>query len=698
MNLLNENESVTYLRTAPVNSVAILRIRNEELIIKDTLDHLSEFVDGICVYDDNSSDRTLEIVRGHPAVILVIENQKWMPGETNRLISETRHREILRQFASDFFDPNWFFCCDADERYIGNINKLLNTPEGGLKPLAVRLSLFDAYLTPEDKKPFMGETQLIGFRKFFGCERRDIIMIWNKLANAKFLGLDSREPTVNCEVETLFYVQHFGKSLSEKHWEETCDYYLENFPRETYGDKWQKRKGKAIHELSDFGTPLYIWSDRLFENAIQTHPFSNTFQKIRRVLITNIWFNVFSGSEIVCLELYSYLESIGIDVEIVANTVSDKMKNYCEINNIKIYSNANFIAKDDYDLVWVHHNYIPVDLIGKHIGKLSRARFVFHHMSPFEPLCQPYFPEIESRVATSILTNSLETLTSTSSFGIETQRIEIFNNPAPSVFKEGARQRKSLQNFLFVTNHPPSEVVELMDTLVHNGLNIRHLGMGSPYADNHMILNRDIEWADAIVTIGKSVQYALLNSLPVYVYDIYGGDGWLDSEEKLGLSANTNFTGRPLCRKISSQEILNDLFDGFENASHFAFNLSEQIRNRFDLSHQVNDLLKKLEKSSFGAIKELDQSLLKMWSSYVSLISREASIHKDVTAGDLIVLRDSAVSERDSAVSERDSAVSERDSAVSERDSAVSERDSVLNSSLWMLFKPYRKLKNKFLN
>jgi hypothetical protein len=80
-----------------------------------------------------------------------------------------------------------------------------------------------------------------------------------------------------------------------------------------------------------------------------------------------------------------------------------------------------------------------------------------------------------------------------------------------------------------------------------------------------------------------------------------------------------------------------------------------------------------------------------MWSSYVSLISREASIHKDVTAGDLIVLRDSAVSERDSAVSERDS-------AVSERDSAVSERDSVLNSSLWMLFKPYRKLKNKFLN
>jgi hypothetical protein len=40
----------------------------------------------------------------------------------------------------------------------------------------------------------------------------------------------------------------------------------------------------------------------------------------------------------------------------------------------------------------------------------------------------------------------------------------------------------------------------------------------------------------------------------------------------------------------------------------------------------------------------------------------------------------------------------ERDSAVAERDSAVAERDSVLNSTIWMLFKPYRKLKNKFLN
>jgi len=52
---------------------------------------------------------------------------------------------------------------------------------------------------------------------------------------------------------------------------------------------------------------------------------------------------------------------------------------------------------------------------------------------------------------------------------------------------------------------------------------------------------------------------------------------------------------------------------------------------------------------------------------------------------------------RDAAVAARNSAVAERNSAVAERDSAVAERDKVLNSTIWKLFKPYRKLKDIFL-
>jgi hypothetical protein len=36
-------------------------------------------------------------------------------------------------------------------------------------------------------------------------------------------------------VGTGLYCQHYGKSLSVDHWEETCEYYMRHFPFDTYG-------------------------------------------------------------------------------------------------------------------------------------------------------------------------------------------------------------------------------------------------------------------------------------------------------------------------------------------------------------------------------------------------------------------------------------------------------------------------------
>ena len=70
------------------------------------------------------------------------------------------------------------------------------------------------------------------------------------------------------KVKVDLYCQHYGKSLSVDHWEETCDYYIRHFPFETYGKKWTERKGQAIHTESDFKRPLYEWGEDLFANAV----------------------------------------------------------------------------------------------------------------------------------------------------------------------------------------------------------------------------------------------------------------------------------------------------------------------------------------------------------------------------------------------------------------------------------------------
>jgi hypothetical protein len=133
----------------------------------------------------------------------------------------------------------------------------------------VRIELFDAYMTPDDQAPYQAGRELLDFRRFFGPERRDILMLWRNRPEVSFAQHHKREPAGIERVVTGLHCQHYGKALSIEHWEETCDYYIRHFPFDTYGRKWRDRKGQAIHTQSDFMRPLYEWGDTLFANAVR---------------------------------------------------------------------------------------------------------------------------------------------------------------------------------------------------------------------------------------------------------------------------------------------------------------------------------------------------------------------------------------------------------------------------------------------
>jgi glycosyltransferase involved in cell wall biosynthesis len=252
--------------------LAMIRIRNESLIIEDTLEHLSSIADAIICYDDASTDSTLNIIKKYPKVIGIIHNRKWLEKPEDRIIRETSDRKELLELAKSF-KPKWILSADADERFVGDIRTFLLGEESNELDL-IRIRLFDAYLTPKDQEAYSRGQKLLGFRVLFGSERRDILMIWKaELEGIDYLLPDSREPQYpeGLRETTKFYCQHYGKSLSVEHWEETCNYYTKHFPYDTYGEKWERRKGKAIHTKSDFGNPLYPWGDQLFDNAIVIH-------------------------------------------------------------------------------------------------------------------------------------------------------------------------------------------------------------------------------------------------------------------------------------------------------------------------------------------------------------------------------------------------------------------------------------------
>jgi glycosyltransferase involved in cell wall biosynthesis len=248
--------------------VGVTRIRNEALILRDSLDYLGKHVDAIVAYDDASTDRTVDILREHPKVALIVANGAWEEDIEARRLAEGRHRGLLLDIARTELPHDWMLCFDPDERVTGDLRGFV----AGLRADdcdAVRVQLFDAYMTPEDFEPYRPERELLDFRRFYGPEQRDILMLWRNRPEVVFGEEHGREPGGTGRVLTDLYCQHYGKSLSIDHWEETCDYYIRHFPFETYGKKWTERKGQAIHTESDFNRPLYEWGDTLFANAVK---------------------------------------------------------------------------------------------------------------------------------------------------------------------------------------------------------------------------------------------------------------------------------------------------------------------------------------------------------------------------------------------------------------------------------------------
>lgn len=226
----------------------ITRVRNEALIIADTIAHYLKCCRHIVLYDDASTDDTVAIAKKVAGDRLtVIQGTQWAKV---RRPEETRHRAIVLEEARRL-GYEWALCFDADERLHGKFPEF--TADG------YTFRLFDGYLTEHKQAPFDGE--LASLPRMWGPEYRDILILF-RVSASRFIGDGNRCPLTAGRIERApMYVKHYGKCISVEQWEETCAYYSTPGWPDRYRDKWTARMGKAIHTVSDFGQPLMTWND-----------------------------------------------------------------------------------------------------------------------------------------------------------------------------------------------------------------------------------------------------------------------------------------------------------------------------------------------------------------------------------------------------------------------------------------------------
>lgn len=242
----------------------LIKVRNEEAIIKDTLDRWAVFcTGGIYVYDDVSNDRTVEICEKHPAVKAVIRGQFWDP---DREKAEWFNRQaVLSRAQQDSGPTDWFVYFDADEHPYNfeDYHLFFGTAQ------AIAMRLYDVYITPEDvDKPYHE-------REWIGPEFRTIVFFFRNSAYLKYDKPDQRIVNLEPGIQIPIHgdIKHYGKGFSVEQWEKTCDYYARFWPK--YAQKWEARKGKAVHAdmLSDFGNPLIRWRDRAQGVTLEDKPY-----------------------------------------------------------------------------------------------------------------------------------------------------------------------------------------------------------------------------------------------------------------------------------------------------------------------------------------------------------------------------------------------------------------------------------------
>ncbi|MFG1425598.1 glycosyltransferase family protein [Roseixanthobacter glucoisosaccharinicivorans] len=305
-----------------------------------------------------------------------------------------------------------------------------------------------------------------------------------------------------------------------------------------------------------------------------------------RVLIATNQLERLSGSEIVALEFAEFFKQKGHQVDVFANYRGLPIRLLFKESGIIIETDPKNIRPMCYDLVYFQHHVAGLFSYEAHENDVESSIFAFGHLSPtgfFESGGWAH----ESILADVTLANSPETATALAQTGL-TVPVRVFHNAAPDTFHaKRTGLRATPGKILFVTNHSTPVCLEAIEILKAD-FDVLHIGRGGDKVAR--VNRRMIREADIVVTIGKTVQYALAVGTPVYVYDHFGGPGYL-SEENFQWAAAFNFSGRCHGRKLSGEALAADILAGYGGSRKFTLAMSEEKLAPYRLSSHLEALL-----------------------------------------------------------------------------------------------------------
>ncbi|MGB3796777.1 MAG: glycosyltransferase [Alteraurantiacibacter sp.] len=303
-----------------------------------------------------------------------------------------------------------------------------------------------------------------------------------------------------------------------------------------------------------------------------------------RVLLAAHSLRGFTGSEVHLFELATYFSSAGAEVTCLALEVGDPMATQLAERGVNLVSKWQLIRRPrDYDIVWSHHE---TTFLLLHVALGVSARRHLHGLLSWQHKIEgvPRIPLEPRNANLRIIANSAETRDAAMRLSGRDD-IEVMPNFVPQAFSDTVRGTlpDQLTRVAVVSNHVPDEVLHAVKLLRDQSIELTIFGRGHCYT---RLDETTLAGFDAVITIGKTVQYCITQGIPVFIYDRFGGPGYIHARD-FGHHLAQNFSGRSDPRKRAGTQLAHEVVAGYPAARGQADNLRRVYAPVFAIEHCV---------------------------------------------------------------------------------------------------------------
>lgn len=267
------------------------------------------------------------------------------------------------------------------------------------------------------------------------------------------------------------------------------------------------------------------------------------------------------GSVLHVMEYAKFFKSIKADVSIGAVFIHPTVRELAASEKIPLYRLNDVPLDTEYDIVYALHLFLFPYLLIQGLSYRHSILGLLGAKVPLEqlpPSCMyPYF-DLITAISPEIIARYRD------EFLLDEKLFTLIPNPLPMDFLEKSGVKTTwapkIGKVAVVSNHKVPELLEMAEIAPW-----RTDFFGSAYGNSVRMTPELLLGYDAIITIGKTVQYGMGLGVPVFEYDYNGGCGWI-TPQNMEAEAETNFSGRSTYAKRDAATLVRDLTAGYATA------------------------------------------------------------------------------------------------------------------------------------